>query len=463
MLFPMVSGWYRFLRSRPLFAAVMMGGAVLVFVAAVVVSALGLEETRSLTDQRGRFYRSLVDIEGVLSHLKDLETGQRGFLISGDEAYLQPYQEARRVLDEQFRVMREGLAGEPLAEEPVERLADLLHERVRLAERNVELRRSGRFDSVSDMDSLAAGKRVMDAVRAEFDTLVQLRADGINRISAELEDVRRRSARIALLAGLLGLVLMLGALALFLREQVLRLRAEAVLAEANRNLEAEVLSRTRELQLALEQIRGFAGDLDRSVEAERRRLAREVHDRIGQIFTAMKLLLRPWQERLADDARWQAQLRDFSALLDEGVDTARRITAELLPPLLDELGLGAALEHHFSRYGAASGVGCRVILHHDDLLAPEQAMALFRIAQEALTNTLRHADARLIRIGDRLGESTYHLVIEDDGRGLADGAAPSHGWRGMRERAALAGGSVDVTPGEQGGTRVEVCLPLRDL
>lgn len=448
--------------SRPLLASSLMVAGIVVFIVAAMASAWGLQQTKILADRRAQSYRNLVQIEGVLSTLKDLESGQRGFLITGDVSFLEPYQDARRDLEARYLAMRTDMSDIVLDKDFWGHLDELIQARVRIAQENIELRHEDRFHWDSDLQRLLDGKRAMDAVRAEFDTLERYRREEIKNISERLENSRRLAFGMAFGAGIIGLLLMLGALGMFLREQRLRLKAEAVLASANQDLENEVRLRTRDLQIALEHIRTFAGDLDQNIEAERRRLAREVHDQIGQIFTAMKLLVRSWREHFTGHAIMADQLEEFTRLLDEGINTARRITAELRPPLLDDLGLGAAIEHYFNKYGAPSGVTCRVDLLHDHVMSRSQAMALFRIAQEAITNTLRHAAAGRIVVSDHLEDQVYHFILEDDGCGLAEGAEASHGLRGMSERVKLTGGALRISPGQEGGVRIEVTLPLSE-
>lgn len=447
-------------RPPSLAATLLLVAGIVVFVLAALASMLGLQQTRELTDQRALRYQSLLRIQSVLSQLKDIETGQRGFLITGEQSFLQPYLDARHSLDQGYRSMREQMADAWLPAAFWDKLDRLLHQRVQLAEENIRLRQQGRFWGDVEISRLEQGKRLMDAIRLEFDTLEKRRQDEVRRISADLESRRKLAFGITLGAGLLGLALMVGSLLLFLREQRLRLAAESFLATANQRLEVEVQARTRDLQTALDRIRGFATELDQGIETERRRLAREVHDQVGQIFTAMKLLVRSWQGHFADVPGQQRQFAEFLRLLDEGVNTARRITAELQPPLLDELGLGAALEHFFNKYGAPGGIACRVDIAHDALLTRRQATALFRIGQEALTNALRHAEAGRVIISDAVEAGHYRLIIEDDGRGLAPDAIPSFGMRGMEERAKLVGGSFALLPGQQGGSRVEVVFPV---
>lgn len=450
----------RFLRLPSLLAGLLMAAGILVFVAAALASAFGLLRTRELSERRTHSYQSLWQVEAVMSELKDLETGQRGFLITGDETFLKPYLDARQDFDAKYRSMRSQMADASLEAGFWERLEGLVRSPVEIAERSIRLRRDGQFDGHADLKRLLEGKKVMDALRKEFDTLTLYRLKEIQELTTELERARQAAFGATFGAGIFGLGLMLASLVLFLKEQRHRLDAEAVLESANSRLEAEVQARTEDLQLALEQIQVFAGKLDRGIEEERRRLAREVHDQIGQIFTAMKLIVGPWAERFAGDTHLQQQLDELGRQLDQGFATARRITAELEPPLLEDFGLGDALEHYFSQYCGPCGVTCRVETQYDYLLNQVQATALFRIAQEAFTNVLRHSKANRIVVSDRLEQDIYHLVIQDDGKGVPGDMKPSFGLRGMEERARLVGGTFRLSSVTAAGVRIEVTLPV---
>lgn len=446
---------------RPLVATCLMAAGIVAFALAALTSLQSLKITQQRAEQRAAAYQSLVQLESVLSELKDVETGQRGFLMTGNERFLEPYVKAQENLGAGLDTMQNLMRDMELPPDYWSRLRVLVKERISIAEKNIDIRRKSSAE-VFDATLLTEGKRAMDAIRREFGQLEERRRREIAQLTADLAQEQRSAYRITLGAGLFGFALMLTSLGLFLREQHLRLKAEEVLAGANMRLEAAVATRTSELQTALTQIRAFAGEMDQQIEAERRRLAREVHDQVGQIFTALKLLVRPWRDRFTAETELQTQFAEFSRLMDEGVSTARRITAELQPPLLEELGLGAALEHYFTKMGAAAGLSCRVETRFDHLLERKQATALFRIAQEILTNTLRHAEAKRITITDNLTGAIYCLTVEDDGRGLSNGATPSFGMRGMEERAKLAGGSLSVSTRPEGGLRVQVTVPVKE-
>ncbi len=209
------------------------------------------------------------------------------------------------------------------------------------------------------------------------------------------------------------------------------------------------------------------GQLNRRLESakedERRFIARELHDELGQTLTALKLRLK-MNTRPADSERDDAQT--FS-MLDALIDRVRKLSLDLRPALLDEVGLIPALRAYLEGQAAISEVGMDLDASgFGGRAAPESEIACFRIVQEAVTNVLRHAEAQ--RVSVRLEQRTDQLriIVKDDGRGIVpgkalDAAAQGHmGIVGMRERARALGGdfAIDSQPG--GGTAVRVTLPV---
>jgi len=150
-------------------------------------------------------------------------------------------------------------------------------------------------------------------------------------------------------------------------------------------------------------------------------------------------------------------------MVDDLVKTVRRIATELRPPILDQLGLPAAVEWMAQDFTRRTGIACEpTILPTDGAITDELATALFRIAQEALTNISRHAGASRVQIELGLKSGCVTLEVRDDGRGITESAATgpgSLGILGMRERAAALGGVLEVAPRSGGGTRVAAWFP----
>ena len=180
------------------------------------------------------------------------------------------------------------------------------------------------------------------------------------------------------------------------------------------------------LRASAEQLRALAARLSEIREEERKSIARELHDQVGQALTALKLDLE-WTRGQIDAGappETRARLAAMDTLLDQTLDTTRRISATLRPAILDDLGLPAALRWQAAEFTQRTGVACETRLPDaDPPLAPATALALFRILQEALTNVARHAGAKTVRIGLTLEGPTAILTVADDGRGIARGGA----------------------------------------
>lgn len=186
-------------------------------------------------------------------------------------------------------------------------------------------------------------------------------------------------------------------------------------------------------------------------EAERQRIARELHDQIGQSLTVVLLGLKQLEERVPDE------LRDELALVREsaraGLDDVRRVARELRPGVLDDLGLQAALSALATDVAAHGGPAVRRTFGPGlPDLGHEVEVVVYRVAQEALTNVVRHASARRVDLSlSRLGGEVV-LEVADDGVGIPDGTPDGTGLLGMRDRAALVGGAVEVATGRSGTT-----------
>ena len=202
-------------------------------------------------------------------------------------------------------------------------------------------------------------------------------------------------------------------------------------------------------------------------ETERRHLARELHDEIGQVLTATKIqfesaALHPAAGPVADHCR------EAASLLDRLLAQVRSLSLDLRPPLLDDLGLAAALHWLVEQQQARIQVP-RVSLDADTVFArcdPAIEIACYRVAQEALTNALRHAHARTVTISLRRSGETLHLRVQDDGVGFDPEAARTRAERGgslgllsMHERISLTGGSLELKSSAQDGTRISAVFP----
>ena len=218
-----------------------------------------------------------------------------------------------------------------------------------------------------------------------------------------------------------------------------------------------------DLRRSFEQLRALAAHLQSVREEERTRVAREIHDELGQALTAIKLDLTALLRDLSTNQEPAVRhCQSILKLLDEAIQSVRRIATDLRPGVLDDLGLVAAVEWAAEEFQARTGIQCHVSLPDVDIaMDPERATALFRIFQETLTNVARHANAtqvnvRLVQNGD------LSLEVRDDGKGISEkqlSAGQSLGILGMRERAMLLGGELTISGGPGKGTIVKVRIP----
>lgn len=438
-------------------SALLMLGGLLLFVLVAISSYQTLRATEQATRLRAQARESLLTSGRVLSLLKDVETGQRGYILTGNAVYLGPYEAGYAEAMLAFIRLTQELANLPAMFGPLHGLQDMIELRLDQARRNVEARKQKGFDTAQKLILSDEGRLTMDAIRLRFAELERLQRQEIDRRNREVTILKRWAFWVNGALTFLGILLIGGSYILLLREHKCRVRAEQALLDANTHLETAVAHRTAELELARSEIEAFALRLDRGIEAERRRLAREVHDQLGQIFTALKMTLTQAFNKSPDQT---GSIERMNSLLSDGIATARRIAAELRPPLLDDLGLSAALAHRAQRFAEETGVACETAVQQDERLHPEQATQLFRIVQEALTNVARHAGASRVRIEGTIADGQYWLAVEDNGRGMSDSMKTSLGLLSMRERAALAGGKLELGPGREGGLRVFVQLPL---
>ena len=219
-----------------------------------------------------------------------------------------------------------------------------------------------------------------------------------------------------------------------------------------------------QLQRHREQLRDLAARLEAAREAERTRIAREIHDELGQALTALKIDLTWLRRRLPQPtAELAGKVDGMEAILDGTASAIQRIATELRPGVLDELGLQAAIQWQAREFETRTGIACRVDLAAEQpSVDATRATAAFRIFQEALTNVARHAGATLVLVRFTLSAQALELSVEDNGRGISEGAladSRSLGLLGIRERATSLGGTVTIT-GERGrGTTLTLTLP----
>jgi signal transduction histidine kinase len=352
------------------------------------------------------------------------------------------------------------------------------------------------WGNYADLDGAVAAQGVSEKIDALLVDMIEWnRLEGIRSI--ERADSATRAASVTVLSMLVA-ALLLSALALYFNRTVERpmnalaetahavahgnldvrapvsgpLEVATVAAELNRMLDARAQAdaEARVLNAAIEESRGqlqrLTAGLLMAREEERTRIAREIHDTLGQSLTALKMDVGWIGRRLPDDTpATLAKLAAMTALIDETVVTVRRIATELRPGVLDDLGLVAALEWQAQEFEHRTGISCALRASVDDIEAdPLLSTAVFRIFQESLTNIARHSGASRVAVTLEHLDPDLILEVHDNGVGIAQADASSGrsiGLVGMRERALLVGGDFSISGAAGAGTAVRVRIPWR--
>lgn len=234
-------------------------------------------------------------------------------------------------------------------------------------------------------------------------------------------------------------------------------------ASAVRARVAEIRALLAQQTDARDELASLTDFLQTRNEREKAALARELHDQLGGILTPAKMDVAWLEERLADDAQYGARVRRLSALIDQGIDLKRRIIETLRPSLLDHLGIASALQWYVDETCRQHHLDSEVHIDEDvGRFTPDLEIALYRLVQDCLANTVKHARAKRFELAlHRTGEG-LHLEVADDGVGIADlrkAQAVSHGLANMAHRVRSVRGTFELQSQPGQGTRIVIFIP----
>ena len=399
--------------------------------------------------------QALSEFAGLMT---DAESAQRGYLLTGEGAYLLPYAAAAakvsRALDRLHAVY--GSADQVGSE--FQQLQALANKELAELQDGVALFRKRGTVPAATIVGTDTGKRTMDAIDGIIATMRKEEAAQAAAADTEWQRDFRLSRWLSTAGVILNIGLVLLAIRLVYGEMRRRARQSAALREQKLQLEMEVAARTRELTALSTHLQGVS-------EQEKSALSRELHDELGGLLVAARMDLSWLQQRMPTaDPAIEQRFKRIHDSLSAGVDLKRRVVEELRPTLLDNMGLFTALRWQFKETCRRTGLRCTEIIPELEMnFSPDAAIGVFRIAQEALTNILKHAEARSADLSITLAADTFTMRISDDGRGIPVGAPAtntSHGLASMRHRIAGLGGMGNIRRGDLGGTVVMVTIPL---
>lgn len=390
----------------------------------------------------------------LMQSMLDAETGQRGYLLTGNKIYLQPYDETLKTINQQLDQLR--MVFTPFPEQLGEFSVMSRHVSRKLSEMDlsIKMRDAGKEDAWRFVLTTDIGKEQMDAIRKQTDILAANSIRNMERGQAQVRQtlqLSRIGIAIMALGGLLAFYMYLLQTRALLNAGI---REQESLTRERDQLDLQVRERTANLA-------ELATHLQNVREDERGHLARELHDELGALLTAAKLDVARLKSRLTpEQPEALERVTHLTETLNHGIALKRRIVEDLRPSSLSHLGLVASLEILAREFEERSGIPLTTDLEMVELGGSAQ-LTVYRLVQESLTNIAKYAEASQITITLQ-NQGGYALVeVQDNGGGFDTSsiAASSHGIHGMRHRVEAAGGKLTVTSEPGAGTRVFAVLP----
>jgi len=395
---------------------------------------------------------------GALNDLKqtilDAETGQRGYLLTGDERYLEPYTNAINQVNQQLDLLRQIFT--PYREQLAEFGLMSRHISRKLAELDlsIRMRREDKEEAWRFILTTDVGKEHMQAIRDQTTKLAAASIRNMEQGHAQIKQtllLSRIGVSILAIVGLLAFYMyLLQTRALFNAG----IREQQSLQRERDQLDLQVRERTANLA-------ELATHLQNVREDERGHLARELHDELGALLTAAKLDVARLKSRLGTSQPEAIdRLAHLTTTLNSGIALKRRIVEDLRPSSLSHLGLVASLEILAREFGERADLTITTDLENVDLGGSAQ-LTVYRLVQESLTNIGKYAEATQIVISLLNMDGYITVEVRDNGKGFDSNAvnSNSHGLTGMRHRVEAAGGRLTVTTSPQAGTKVTAVLP----
>jgi signal transduction histidine kinase len=432
-------------------------GLILAVLAAAVL--IGINETSYVRSSEALaridgYTKTRNSVNRLLQQVLDAETGQRGYLLTGDPRYLEPYNAAVAEISHDLDALRPDYAPGATDSVILAQLTRNVQRKLAEMDLSVRMRKQGNEDAWKFVLMTDVGKEHMDAIREQATRLIQ-NATGRMELARRQVETTLRLSRIGI--ALVAAAALL-AFYLYLRQSTrLKLAGEqqqAALQQERDLLESQVRERTAslaELATHLQQVR----------EDERGHLARELHDELGALLTAAKLDVARLKSKLGPQPpEIGVRLQHLTETLNSGIALKRQIIEDLRPSSLANLGLIAALEILAREFAERSGIEVTNLLEPVELDESAQ-LTVYRLVQESLTNVGKYAEAQQVNIGMRSYSNHVEVDIQDDGKGFDIHAQrPStHGLAGMRHRVEAAGGRLTVASQPGRGTRITAVLP----
>ena len=435
--------------------AVSLTIAIIAAVLMVSINEAGYTRSIQALDVLTKTQSNRAKINALMQQMLDAETGLRGYLLTGEERYLTPYNTASEAINGTMDDLRRIFIMDPAALVTFTPLARQVERKMNEMDLSLRLYKQGNNEAWRFVMFTDAGMENMDAIRNYSKTLLdnidQQARSNLSDIEQTLSLSRIGIATVTAL-GILGFFM-------YLRQasalQQSHQREQEIQREERNRLEEVVRDRTAtltELATHLQQVR----------EDERAHLARELHDELGSLLTAAKLDVARLKSKIDTSAPEIAErITHLVATLNSGIALKRRIIEDLRPSSLSNLGLTTALEILTREFGERSGIDVESNLEQVDLPESTQ-LTVYRVVQESLTNIGKYAKAGHVIVTVHNYPTYVAVQIQDDGQGfeLASMRPNSHGLAGMKHRVEAAGGRLTVASEPNKGTTISAVIPL---
>ncbi len=429
---------------------------------AYLVAQAGQSRLQKATEQANEVQARLSALGAVIRLVTDSETAVYGYLLTEDKEYLPQFEAAEAEIETALQEVRNQYPATltPDREKWMQDLNTLVNRKMTRMRQTIAVQQQqGRAEALR----LVQGSIVVDTMSAIRDIVRAQQRTEAERLHDLSVDARSDFllARTITAAGMVLNIILVIVAGLLLTREIKRRRAyTADLAAQKTELEREVAQRTEELS-------ELSSYLQKISEQEKAALARELHDELGGLLVAVKMDLAALAERMTGaDTDLQKRWERIMQALDDGVNLKRRVVDQLHPSLLDTMGLYAALRWQVEQSCGRADLACDVSLPDNELpLSKEASIALFRVAQESLTNILKHANATAAMLSIVIEDDELVLRVTDNGGGLRKGQARrGTGVASMRHRIVGLGGTFAMRANRSGpGTEIEARVPLSKI
>ncbi|WP_137174281.1 CHASE3 domain-containing protein [Massilia sp. HP4] len=446
------------IRSLPLHKTLLCLVCVVLLVVNGIFLVRNLDDLRAANTLQAQTALVSDELQYLNLLVTDAESSLRGYFLSGDEVYLGPLRGAPQQIDKQLHALGALLDDSPSQTKNLQQLRTLVEKKLGLLHQSLEVYRQGGLNDIVAIAASPDDRAQMDEIRLQVVIMTREQNELLTTRTAAFYQQYRHAALFGVGINAAAIIVLLLFYKLIKRAFRSRLLAERALQRTNDGLEEIVAERTAQLSV-------LSRHLIRVSEEEKSRLARELHDEMGANLTAIGMDMSTVTEHLrASHPELASKLVRARRTLVDTVQLKRRIIENLRPSLLDNMGLSAALQSYCADYARVTALDCDALIDAKaDAAGPMQAIALFRITQEALNNIAKYAKARTVIVNLTREPDGWGLEITDDGIGIPDDAmarSKSHGLLGMRERALLLGGTLVVERGVNGvGTCVRAMIP----